>query len=209
MPWYASGSSAFTIIGRPNEKGTLMTPHEFDTFLKTWNAEAERTVRVLRSLPKDKYDFRPDSGGRSLGELAWHLAEGDAYNSYGVAQGGFTPDMRPPGIERPKQVEALAPGYERVHREAIARIRAMKPEDLAGSVRYLSGEDRRIADILWEAIFHNIHHRGQLCLMCRLAGGASPGIFGPNREEMAAIRAQAAVSAGSPAKSARTGTGAR
>ena len=83
----------------------------------------------------------------------------------------------------------------------MCRFRAMKPKDLAGSVRYLSGEDRRIADILWEAIFHNTHHRGQLCLMCRLAGGASPGIFGPNREEIAAIRSQAAVSARAPAKS--------
>ena len=184
-----------------------MTPHEFETFLKIWDAEAERTVRVLRSLPKDNYDFRPDAGGRSLGELAWHLAEGDAYNSYGVAQGGFTLDMRPPGIERPKQVAALAPGYERVHREAIARIRPMAPEDLERSVRYVSGEDMRIADILWRAIFHNIHHRGQLCLMCRLAGGVSPGIFGPNREEMAAARA--AASAGLSDKSATTGAGAR
>jgi len=186
-----------------------MTPHEFETFLKIWDAEAQKTVQVLRSLPKDKYDFRPDAGGRSLGELAWHLAEGDAYNSYAVSQGGFTPDMRPPGLERPKQVDALATGYERVHREAIARIRPMGPEDLEGSVRYFTGEDMRIADILWGAIFHNIHHRGQLCLMCRLAGGVSPGIFGPNREEMAALQAQAAASAGSPAKSATTGAGAR
>lgn len=169
-----------------------MTPHEFEMFLKTWDAEAAKTVQVLRSLPRDKYDFRPDAGGRSLGELAWHLAEGDAYNSYGVAQGGFTPDMRLPGMERPKQVEALAPGYERVHREAAARIRPMAPKDLEGSIRYFTGEDMRIADVLWGAmIFHNIHHRGQLCLMCRLAGGVAPGVSGPNREEMAAFRAQA------------------
>ena len=85
----------------------------------------------------------------------------------------------------------------------------MAPEDLERSVRYVSGEDMRIADILWRAIFHNIHHRGQLCLMCRLAGGVSPGIFGPNREEMAPARGQAAASAGSPARSPTTGAGAR
>jgi hypothetical protein len=28
-------------------------------------------------------------------------------------------------------------------------------------------------------------------LMCRLAGGQAPGLYGPNREEMAAMRAGA------------------
>src|SRR6266849_7670212 len=134
-----------------------MNPQNLENFLKVWDLEAERTVRVLRSLPKDKYDFRPDPGGRSLGELAWHLAEGDAYNSYGVAQSGFTLDNRPPGIERPKQVEALAPGYERVHREATARIRKMAPDDLERKIQFFTGEDLSGEEILWGAIFHNIH----------------------------------------------------
>jgi hypothetical protein len=40
--------------------------------------------------------------------------------------------------------------------------------------------DRRmpIRDILWGPILmHPIHHRGQLSLMCRLAGGTAPGIL--------------------------------
>jgi uncharacterized damage-inducible protein DinB len=46
-----------------------------------------------------------------------------------------------------------------------------------------------IRDILWGAILmHLVHHRGQLSLMCRMAGGAPPGIYGPNREEMAAMQ---------------------
>ena len=46
-----------------------------------------------------------------------------------------------------------------------------------------------IRDMLWGAILmHLVHHRGQLSLMCRLAGGTPPGIYGPNREEMAAMR---------------------
>lgn len=45
---------------------------------------------------------------------------------------------------------------------------------------------------LWGMIiFHGIHHRGQLSLMCRLAGGQAPGMYGPNREETAAMRASA------------------
>jgi uncharacterized damage-inducible protein DinB len=166
--------------------------NELETFLSTWDREAESTVKLLRSLPASQYEFRPDAAGRSLGELAWHLAECDAYMSYGIEKGGFAMESRPPNIERPRTVDALAPGYERIHREAAARIRKLKPEDLDRSVTFFTGQPMRVRDILWGAtLMHAIHHRGQLALMCRLAGGTPPGIYGPTREEMAAMRAKA------------------
>ena len=169
-----------------------MPVNELQTFLNTWDLEAKRTVALLRALPRDQYDFRPDPGGRSVGELAWHLAEGDAYNSCCIEMGRFDPGIRPPGIERPRSIEALAPGYERIHAEAAGRVRQLAPQDLDREIRYFSGEEIPIRDLLWSAtLFHLIHHRGQLSLMCRLAGGVSPGIYGPNREEMAALRASA------------------
>src|SRR5947207_7675464 len=169
-----------------------MPTNELEMFLSTWDREADSTLKLLRALPATQYDFRPDAGGRSLGELAWHLAEGDAYMSYGIERGGFGMDMRPPNIERPRQIEALAPGYERVHRDAVARIRALKPEDLDREIQFFDGRPMTIRNILWDAtLSHGIHHRGQLSLMCRLAGGQAPGMYGPNREEMAAMRANA------------------
>ena len=168
--------------------------NELEMFLSSWDREAENTLKLLRALPVTQYDFRPDKDGRSLGELAWHLAEGDAYMSYGVETGSFAMSAKPPNIERPRTVEALAPGYERVHQEAVARIRKLKPEDLDRSLQFFVGS-MSIRDILWNAIMaHGIHHRGQLSLMCRLAGGQPPGMYGPNREEMAAMRAGAPAS---------------
>jgi uncharacterized damage-inducible protein DinB len=169
-----------------------MATNELEMFLGTWDREAASTLKLLRALPPTQYDFRPDAGGRSLGELAWHLAEGDAYMSYGVETGKFDLGMKPANIERPRTVEGLAPGYERIHTEAIARIRKLKPEDLDRQITFFGGP-MPIRDILWEMIIsHGIHHRGQLTLMCRLAGGQAPGLYGPNREEAAAMRAGAA-----------------
>ena len=166
-----------------------MATNELDRFLQTWDREAEGTIKVLKALPPAQYDFRPDPGGRSLGELAWHLAEGDAYMSYGIERGDFSMSTKPPNIERPRTVEALAPGYERVHREAVDRIRKLTPEDLDRTIPFFTGP-LAIRHILWDAIIsHGVHHRGQLALMCRLAGGQTPGLYGPNREEMAAMRA--------------------
>ena len=168
-----------------------MAMNELESFLSMWDREAESTLKLLRALPSTQYDFRPDPGGRSLGELAWHLAEGDAYMSSGIEAGRFAMDVKPPNIERPRTIEGLAPGYERIHREAVARIRKLGVEDLDRSVPFFSGPIS-IRDILWGMIIaHGVHHRGQLALMCRLAGGQAPGLYGPNREETAAMRANA------------------
>jgi len=170
-----------------------MTINELESFLEAWDREAENTLKLLRILPATQYDFRPDAGGRSLGELAWHLAEGDAYISYGIERGQFTLDAKPPNIARPRSVDGLAPGYERIHQEAAARIRKLAPADLDRSLPFFTGP-RAVRSLLWDGILsHAIHHRGQLTLMCRLAGGAAPGLYGPNREETAALQAGAAA----------------
>jgi uncharacterized damage-inducible protein DinB len=169
-----------------------MPVDELQRFLALWDEEAGKTLGLLRALPADQYDFRPDPGGRSIGELAWHLAEGDAYNSYGIESGGFDPANRPPGIARPRTIAELAPGYERIHAEALARTRKLRPEDLERKIRYFDGSEQTVGEILWNGLLlHMVHHRGQLSTLCRLAGGVSPGMHGPNREEMAAMRAAA------------------
>src|SRR6476660_9888843 len=167
--------------------------NELDMFFATWDREAANTAKLLRALPPSQYDFRPDAGGRSLGELAWHLAEGDAYMTFGIENGRFDMAAKPPNIERPRTVEGLAPGFERIHKDAVARVRKLTPEDLDRQIPFFGGQNLPIRDILWGMIIaHGTYHRGQLSLMCRLAGGQAPGLYGPNREETAAMRAAAA-----------------
>ena len=70
-------------------------------------------------------------------------------------------------------------------------IRKLKPEDLDRSIPFVTGPTA-IRDLPWNAILaHGIHHRGQLSPMCRLAGGQAPALYGPNREETAAMRVAA------------------
>jgi uncharacterized damage-inducible protein DinB len=166
---------------------------ELKMFLNLWDAEARKTADLLRALPAKQYDFRPDVGGRSLGELAWHLAEVDAYVTFNIEQGASAQGKKPPGFDRPKSIDALAPGYERIHADAAARVRRLTVTDLDRKVRDFGGGERTIRDQLWsDVLLHTIHHRGQLSMLCRLAGAAAPGLYGPNREEMARLRAKRA-----------------
>ncbi len=162
--------------------------NELDRFRVVWDMEAGLTIKLLGALPTDQYDFRPDPGGRSLGEMAWHLSEIEGYISHGITHGAVTFQEAPPNMQRPREVRLLAPGYRRVHEEAVARLADLTEAQLD---RELPFTDRRLPlrDILWGTmLMHVIHHRGQLSLLCRLAGGTPPGIYGPNREEMVAMR---------------------
>ncbi len=166
-----------------------MSARERTRFLETWELESKNTTRLLVALPEHQYDFRPDAGGRSLGELAWHLAEIEAYMTHGVAAGAFEFSVKLPGFVRPRSVPELASGYARVHAEALARVNGLDAEAFDRTVLFYGGRPKRIADVLWAPMLHHqIHHRGQLMLLCRLAGGTPPGIYGPTREEWAASR---------------------
>ncbi len=165
-----------------------MPTTELDRFRTVWDTESGLTVKLLEALPADQYDFRPDPGNRSIGEMAWHLGEIEGYITLGIANGAVTFQEAPPNMQRPREVRQLAPGYQRVHQEAMARLANLTDADLDREIPFID-RPMPIRDLLWGAILmHSIHHRGQLSLMCRLAGGVAPGIYGPNREEMAAMR---------------------
>jgi len=163
-------------------------PTELETFCRIWHTEAQRTIALLEALPVDQYDFRPDPKGRSLGELAWHLSEIDACLTFGIAEGRFSFADEPPDLKRPREIALLAPGYRKVHEAALARVRALPPDAMERSATFFDGRDLPMREILWgQLLYHLIHHRGQLVLLCRQAGGVPPGMFGPNREEMQAM----------------------
>lgn len=175
----------------------MSRPSEIDTFRREWDREAKSTARVLESLPEDHYDFRPDPKGRSIGEMAWHLAEIDYYFSHGVSNRDFAMESKTAEIERPRAIRELAPRYQRVHEKAVERLKELKESDLDEAIAFFDGSPMPIRHILWGAILnHLIHHRGQLILMSRMAGGKPPGIYGPNREESDAMRQPQAATTG-------------
>jgi uncharacterized damage-inducible protein DinB len=159
-------------------------------FSKYWERETDGTLALMSAIPNGQYDFRPDAGGRSIGELAWHLAEVDAYVTLGIEQREFNFDRaKPKHIERPRTLDELASAFRVVHLEAVARVAQLTSEDWDREIRYTDGELWSIGDLLWrKLLMHAVHHRGQLTLLCRLAAGVPPGLFGRTREEMPARR---------------------
>ncbi len=156
---------------------------ELQVFKDIWEHETEKTIQLLESLPPDQYDYRPDPEGRSLGELAWHLAEPEGLGPFAIEHGAFSRDSRPDGLTRPRTVAELAPGLARVHRDAAARLAKLSVEDLERSIPFFTGNPISVRNVLWDfMLLHGIHHRGQLSLMARQSGGTPASMFGPARE---------------------------
>jgi hypothetical protein len=120
--------------------------------LSYWEQETNGTITLVNAWPADQYDFRPDAGGRSLAELAWHLAEIDGYTSFAIERGEFKFDVKPPHIERPKTIDGLAPV---VHEDAPTRIGRLQEGDLHREIRYADGKLWSIRKRLW----HTAHAR--------------------------------------------------
>jgi uncharacterized damage-inducible protein DinB len=157
--------------------------NELETFIEIWERETAKTIKLLESLPRQEYDYRPDPEGRSLGELAWHLAEPEAHGPFAIERGGFSREARPAGIERPRSIEELAPAFGRVHGDAAERLSKLVPDDLERSIPFFTGPPITVRAVLWDfMLLHGIHHRGQLSMMARQAGGQPISLYGPTRE---------------------------
>ena len=171
---------------------------EIDRFREVLDREAEKTLEVIQSIPPSQYGFKVDPKGRSLGQLAWHLSEIEGCISFDVEGGGdFSYEHEVPNMKRPTEVSSLVSGYKRVHDESMARLSKVTNDDLERKVIFADGRPMTLRDVLWNEILHHlIHHRAQMVLMCRQAGGQPPGLYGPNREEMQALMAR--MQAGTP-----------
>jgi len=76
----------------------------------------------------------------------------------------------------------------------VARLESLTNDQLEDTVTFFDGRRLTIRRVLWSELLHHlIHHRAQLVLLCRMAGGTPPGFYGPNREEMQAIHAKLAT----------------
>ena len=151
-----------------------------DYLLANFEFEMKTTVGVLAAVPNDKLDYQPDSLSKSGIGLVRHIVLEDEWLLNSIADGRFDPppdDSDACGIMTPAQGIAQ---YQAKLPAALARVRAMSPEQLTQVIDLFGMVQLPAVDFIALALKHSVHHRGQLSSYIRPMGGRVPSIYGPS-----------------------------
>ena len=152
-------------------------------FQKAWEQERDSTLKILRSLTDASLARAVTDDDRTLGRMAWHLAQtiSEMMPRTGLSVTEPAPDAPVPG-----EAASLVAAYEAASNAVAEEIAStwtdatLEVEDDMYGMKWSRGQT------LMALVVHQAHHRGQMTVLMRQAGLTVPGVYGPAREEWAA-----------------------
>ena len=154
-------------------------------FANLWEGELPATTKVLRSVPDERRDYRPDEKSRSAWELATHVALGDVWFIQSIIDGRFNVDPQAEKAQAAtfRNAEDVAAFYQREVPKKLNELRALPAERLTNIVDFFGMMQQPNVTYLGFANNHSIHHRGQLSSYLRACGSKVPAIYGASADE--------------------------
>jgi uncharacterized damage-inducible protein DinB len=145
--------------------------------------ELSKFVNVLKALPQDRLDYRPDPKARPAAELAWVLAAEEAALLSLLDTGVVEWKDVPP----PSRVADIVAAFENKAAAVNERLDRIDEAGWQKKGRFLMGEapawEDTIENFVWGFLLDAIHHRGQLSTYLRPMGGKVPSIYGPSADD--------------------------
>lgn len=161
---------------------------KIEDFQKDWAYEIEMTGKVLGSLTDASLSQKVTPDGRSLGFLGWHLVLTlpEMLGLVGLKIDG--PEMTE---ECPASAAEIAAAYEKAGRSVAEEVSKNWTDGTLLEKDNMYGDTWERGLTLFYLIAHQAHHRGQMTVLMRQAGLPVPGVYGPAKEEWAAMGAPA------------------
>lgn len=161
-------------------------PSPAQHFLDAFEREHATTMKVLRAFPPEQADFRPHERSSSARVLAWTFVVEERFIGTALRQEpvlgagiGSTP--------MPDTWEGILDALQEQHDAIVRRLRDAGDAALGGTVRFFTGPKQvgefSTSEFVWFMLCDQIHHRGQLSVYVRMAGGKVPSIYGPTADE--------------------------
>ena len=159
---------------------------KIEDFQKDWAYEAEATGKVLNALTDASLSQKVNDGGRTLGFLAWHLTQtlGEM-----LALVGLKIDAPGQEDECPASAKEIAAAYEKAAASVAEQVSANWTDNTLLETDEMYGETWARGLTLFLLITHQAHHRGQMTVLMRQAGLPVHGVYGPAKEDWAAMGA--------------------
>ena len=154
-------------------------------FANLWEGEVPATTKVLKNVPDDRRDYKPDDKSRTAWELATHLALGDVWFIQSIIDGNFNfdPEAEKKEAAQFTSTNDIATYYQREVPGKLKELRSLPAERLTKVVDFFGLMQQPNVTYLGFANNHSIHHRGQLASYLRACGSKVPAIYGGSADE--------------------------
>ena len=159
-------------------------PSPKEQFLDVYRKEHATTVKVMKAYPADKAEFQPHPRSASAKRLM---------HTFGMEQGvvaaaiNGTPTMPPNMPPEPVSIALAIAAFEKGCQSVEQALGKVPDSRLHETVDFYTGPKQMgkvpILDIMWLMLMDQVHHRGQLSVYLRMAGGKVPSIYGPSADE--------------------------
>lgn len=145
--------------------------------LKLFKREFATTQRVMRAFPQDKPDFAPHERSQTARRLmSTFVFEMSAIGSR-ISGGAFDPSSY-----APDDLQTVITDFEKGSAEVVSGLEALSEAEMQKPVEF-AGRQFSAGEFMLTMLCDQIHHRGQLSVYVRLAGGKVPSIYGPSADE--------------------------
>lgn len=153
-------------------------------FVKAWNYETEATGKAFAALTDGSLSQKVTPDGRDLGFIAWHITQtlNEMLGLVGLKIDGPGPEDAPP-----QTAGEIAAAFEKAARSVSDEVSKNWSDETLLDKDEMYGEVWPRGLTLYYLIAHQAHHRGQMTVLMRQAGLAVPGVYGPAKEEWAAM----------------------
>ncbi len=150
-----------------------------ENIVKLFKKEFATTLKVLNAYPKDKLDFTPHERSQTARKiLSTFVFEMFLMESYVFGEKldrnlfqNYSPDL-----------ETIIADFKKHTGDVISRLEKLPEKDLNNAVEF-AGTKFTADEFMLMMLFDQIHHRGQISVYVRLAGGKVPSIYGPSADD--------------------------
>jgi uncharacterized damage-inducible protein DinB len=161
--------------------------YKISDFIKDWKYESESTIKMLGNLSDESLTVKFNNDIRTLGRLAWHIVTTVGEMTHRTGLTFKTVDENAP---IPATAKEIVEEYKRTSDNMIKEMSAKWNDQTLLLEDNMYGEMWKKGKTLGVLVTHQIHHRGQLSVVMRLAGLKVPGVYGPAKEEWASYGMQ-------------------
>jgi uncharacterized damage-inducible protein DinB len=154
--------------------------YKISDFIEDWKYESESTIKILSNLTDSSLTKHSGENIRTAGRLAWHIVTAVGEMAHRT---GLTFETVDENSSIPATAKKIVDEYRRASDNMIKEIKVKWNDQTLLLEDDMYGEMWKKGKSLGVLVTHQIHHRGQLTVVMRLAGLKVPGVYGPAKEE--------------------------